>query len=238
VSVARFNPITISRTCCTIFSHSRLRSNWPKCLHLASLARKDNARIERADVRSVVTELTHHRLPSCFFLFTGVFYFRLRGIFRSAVTGRPEMSRVAVTRLFRFIPGNVECERETKKKREKQRRDERKGRIIIYIVVKSNLPVSKLLPQGNRPSSHLMMSKSSHRIHCRRLSFQLQRRLSTRRKCVMQGFREGKVSNRERLLLLSEGIKMHSGVSASVCAVPTVFSQKTCARVRCRTTLK
>lgn len=63
---------------------------------------KGHSRIERGDVRSIATELTRHRLPSRFvffyFLFTGMFYFRLCGIFRSVVTGRPEMSRVAVTR--------------------------------------------------------------------------------------------------------------------------------------------
>jgi len=43
------------------------------------------------------------------------------------------MSRVAVTWLFRFIPGNVECEREKKKEREREKDEmnERGGLLFI-----------------------------------------------------------------------------------------------------------
>lgn len=137
VSVARFDPITISHTCYTALRTRATRSNWPKCSHLAPLAWKDT---HESNAATYAVSWPSWRAIVChrdFFLFTGVFYFRLHGIFRSAVTGRPEMSRVAVTRwLFRFIPGDVECERgrerEKDTRRDKKRREEGGGSYYLY----------------------------------------------------------------------------------------------------------
>lgn len=102
---------------------------------------KGHARIERGDVRgSIVTELTRHRLPSffpIFFLFTRVFYFRLRGIFRSAVTGRPKMSRVAVTRWLCFVLSRETWnakggEKERRIRNERKRGGEGEGDYYLY----------------------------------------------------------------------------------------------------------
>ena len=94
-----------------------LRSNWPKCSHFAWKGmRESNAAtyaVSWPSWRVIVCR-------SAIFLFTGEFYFRQRGIFLSAVTGRPEMFRVAVTRwLFHFIPRDMECERDVEREKDR-----------------------------------------------------------------------------------------------------------------------
>lgn len=99
----------------SLLSRERTRANRTR--------RRDTQCRDRVDAPSFAVAL--------FLLFTGAFYFRLRGIFRSAIAGRPEMSRVAVTRrLFRFIPGNVECERE-RKRYEMNGREREEGLLFI-----------------------------------------------------------------------------------------------------------